>query len=251
VTTASDSSAQPFFSVVTPSFNQGAFIEQTIRSVLDQNYPAFEHIVYDGGSTDQTVSVLKRYSHLQWVSEKDGGQSAALNKGFRKARGEVVAWINSDDWYEPGAFAAVAQFFSKHPDRNVVMGDCRCVDAAGKEIGIVINHERGFNYIRAYWKSAAIPAQPAVFFRRRLLDECGLLDESLHYGMDYDLWLRFARNHHFYHINQLVANYRFHTAAKGGDGDWNKFKPEWRRVYDRHCPGFCGRRLIAKWRGKA
>ena len=246
-----DSSAPLFFSVVTPSYNQGQFIEQTILSVLDQNYPHFEHVIFDGKSTDNTVEVLKRYSHLKWTSEKDSGQSSALNKGFKIARGDVIAWINSDDWYEPGAFAAVAEFFQKNPDKLIVMGDCRCIDSNGKEIGIVVNEERGFEQLRKYWKSKAIPTQPAIFFRKKLLDEAGDLDESLHYGMDFDLWLRFAKKNRFYHLNRIVANYRFHDAAKGGDGDWKKFLPDWRHVYTKHCPGFCLEHAIARLRKKA
>ncbi len=246
-----DSSAPLIFSVITPSFNQGQFIEQTIRSVLEQNYPHFEHIVFDGKSTDNTVEVLKRYPHLKWTSEKDNGQSSALNKGFQIARGDIIAWINSDDWYEPGAFAAVAEFFQKNPEKQVVMGDCRCIDSKGKEIGVIVNDERGFEQLRKYWKAKAIPTQPAIFFRKKLLDEVGGVDESLHYGMDFDLWLRFAAKSRFYHLSRIVANYRFHDAAKGGDGDWKKFLPDWRKVYARHCPGFCLEHSIARFRKKA
>lgn len=251
MTPVQDSSAYPFFSVVTPSFNQGAFIEQTIRSVLEQNYPNFEHIIFDGQSTDHTVEVLKRFRHLTWKSEKDNGQSSALNKALRLARGDIIAWINSDDWYEPGAFLTVANFFARNPDKNIVMGDCRCLDANGRDLGVVVNDERGFEELRKYWKPRSIPTQPAIFFRRQLLDEVGLLDETLHYGMDFDLWLRFAQKHRFFHIDRVVANYRFHDAAKGGDGDWKKFMPDWRKVYARHCKKFCVEHSIARLRKKA
>src|SRR5437016_162728 len=105
-------------SVVTPTFNQAPFIEQTIQSVLDQRPAAFEHIVIDGGSTDGTLEILAKYNHLKWISERDNGQSDALNKGFKKATGEIIGWINSDDWYEPGTFALVAKFFAENPDKN-------------------------------------------------------------------------------------------------------------------------------------
>lgn len=224
------------FSVVTPSFNQGRFIEQTIKSVLDQDYPNFEHIIIDGGSQDGTVTILKNYPHLKWISEEDKGQSDGLNKGFRRISGDVVAWINSDDWYEPGAFKAVSEFFLANPDKNVVMGDCNLVDGDGKIFDKVVNTQRGFSELRRYWIPRAIPTQPAIFFRKKLLDELGFADVSLHYAMDYDLWMRFARRNYFHHIDRTLANYRFHESAKGGDQDWSRFRKEWRIVCKRHVP---------------
>ena len=222
------------FSAVTPSFNQGKYIEQTIQSVLGQDYANFEHLVIDGGSTDQTISILKKYPHLKWVSERDKGQADALNKGFRMAEGDIIAWINSDDWYEPGTFEAVAKFFSENPDKNVVMGDCNLVDENGRVFDIVVNRERGFEQIRRYWVGRSIPTQPAIFFKRALLEEPALLDETMHFAMDYELWLRLSRANRFYHIDRVVANYRFHGAAKGGDQDWSKFTPEWKLAYRKH-----------------
>lgn len=224
----------PSISVVTPSYNQGRFIEKTIDSVLRQDYPNFEHIIVDGGSSDQTLSVLRNHQHIDWVSEADSGQSNAVNKGFHKATGEIIAWINSDDWYETGAFEAVADFFINYPQHSIVMGNCRLVDVAGTEIGQVFNHARGYKGLRRYWLPRAIPTQPAIFFKKHLLEKFGYLDESLHYAMDYDLWLRFAASHEFYHLDRLVANYRFHPGAKGGDRDWSKFQPEWELVYNRY-----------------
>lgn len=228
--------ASPRISVVTPSFNQAAYIGQTIESVLSQRYPDFEHIVVDGGSTDGTLEILKRYPHLKWISEADRGQADALNKGFRMATGDVIAWVNSDDWYEPGAFDAVAAFFRDNPDEDVVMGDCLLVDENGKVFDKVVNVERGFEEIRCHWVPRSIPTQPAVFFRKRLLDECGELDVSLHYVMDFDLWLRFSQKARFRHIDVTTSGYRFHAGAKGGDQDWSKFVPECRVVYDRYRP---------------
>ena len=224
----------PLISVITPSYNQGLFIEQTIESVLLQNYPAFEHIIIDGGSTDETVPILKRHPHLNWVSEKDSGQSEALNKGFKKARGEIIAWINSDDWYEPGSFFVVADFFLRNPNKNVVMGDCLLVDSSGQTMRKVINSERGFKDILRFWVPYSIPTQPAVFFRRSLLSEFGEVDESLYYAMDFDLWLRFGSRYRFHHIDRVVANYRFHASAKGGDQNFEKFIPECTAVFKRY-----------------
>jgi glycosyltransferase involved in cell wall biosynthesis len=224
----------PMISVVTPSYNQGAFIEKTIQSVLDQDYPNFEHIVIDGGSTDGTIEILYRFPYLNWISEKDSGQSQALNKGFRKAKGEIIAWINSDDWYEPGAFLAVAEFFLQHPEKAVVMGDCQLVDAQGIPFRIVVNKERKREDILKFWLPYSIPTQPSVFFRKELLDKFGLLDETLHFAMDYDLWMRFAASSAFPHIDRVLSDYRFHPGAKGGDQDWNKFVPECRQVFRRY-----------------
>ena len=181
-------------SVITPSFNQGKFIEQTIQSVLNQNFPNFEHIIVDGGSTDGTIEILKKYPHLKWISEKDKGQSDALNKGFRLATGEIIAWINSDDWYEPDTFFAIGKFFEENQYKNIVMGDCNLVDENGKIFDRVINYERGFEELKNYRVSRSIPTQPAIFFKKKLLEEFGMLDIHLKYVMDYDLWMRFAKN---------------------------------------------------------
>lgn len=225
----------PKISVITPSFNQGTYIEQTIQSVLAQNYPNFEHIVVDGVSTDGTLEILRKYPHLKWLSEQDKGQSDALNKGFRMASGDIIAWINSDDWYEAGAFNCIADFFVANPDKNIVMGDCNLADQHNTVFDTVVNHERGFSELSRHWIPYSIPTQPAVFFRKQLLDQYGLLDESLHYAMDYDLWMRFAKDNRFYHLDKTVANYRFHDDAKGGDRDWNKFLPDCVTIYNRYC----------------
>jgi len=225
----------PKISVVTPSFDQAQYIEQTIVSVLRQNYPNFEHIIIDGGSADSTIEILRKYPHLKWLSEKDNGQSDALNKGFRMASGDIIAWINSDDWYEPGVFEVIAAYFKTYPERNIVMGDCNLIDENGNIFDKVINHERGFDELKKHWVPRSIPTQPAIFFRRQLIDEYGYLDETLHFAMDYDLWMRFAQQNRFYHLDRAVANYRFHSSAKGGDQDWNKFLPDCVRVYNRYC----------------
>lgn len=140
----SEGQSYPKISVVTPSFNQAQYIEKTIQSVIQQDYPNFEHIVIDGGSTDGTIEILKKYAHLKWISEKDRGQSDALNKGLKSADGEIIAWIDSDDWYEQDTFSAVARFFLGNQDKNVVMGDCNLVDEHGNIFDHVINVERGF-----------------------------------------------------------------------------------------------------------
>jgi glycosyltransferase involved in cell wall biosynthesis len=185
----------PKISVVTPSFNQAVFIEETLRSVSSQQCPVMEHIVIDGASTDKTVDILKRYSstpgweHLRWISEPDHGQSDALNKGFRMATGDIIGWLNSDDRYEPHCFSRVSKALEMNQLVDFVYGDYLIIDETGKTLiskkEIDFDWEImlcGLNYI----------AQPNVFFRRRVFNELGYLDDSLHYVMDYEFWLRAA-----------------------------------------------------------
>lgn len=226
----------PRISVVTPSFNQGQFIEETIRSVLLQGYPNLEYIIIDGGSTDGSADIIKKYStYLRyWQSQKDSGQSDAINQGLQMATGEIVGWLNSDDWYEPGTLNKVGEFFVENQEKNIVMGDCHLVNQDDLIFDNVLNNERGLNEIIRFWEARSIPTQPALFFRKKLLEIHGYLDPSLYYAMDYDLWLRFSRDNHFYHIDQFFANYRFHPNSKGGDQKMDRFLPEWRRVFRRY-----------------
>lgn len=224
----------PKISVITPSFNQGKYIEQTIQSVLEQNYPNFEHIIMDGGSGDKSVEILKNYPHLIWKSEKDKGQADAVNKALKIADGEIIAWINSDDWYAAEAFFRIAKFFLENPEKNIVMGDCHLVNEQNQIFDTVVNHERGFDELKKYWVGRSIPTQPAIFFRKSLIDQFGYLDETLFFAMDYDLWLRFALENRFYHLNKIVAYYRFHSQAKGGNQNWSKFIPEWKRISEKY-----------------
>ncbi|MCB0339424.1 MAG: glycosyltransferase, partial [Bdellovibrionales bacterium] len=211
--------ALPKISVITASFNQGAFIRENIESVLAQDYPNFEHIVIDGGSTDCTVEVLKSYPHLLWTSEPDRGQSHALNKGFSKASGDIIAWLNSDDFYMPGAFHAVVEHLQCD---QLVMGTCIRVDRTGKQIGEVENVPRSWFDILKYWASHSIPDQPSVFFRRELLDRVrrfdgSYLDETLNYCMDYDLWLRIGQVASFNKRVELpLSKYRMYEDNKTG-----------------------------------
>jgi len=224
------------FTIVTPSFNQGKYLEKTILSVLEQGYPNLEYIIIDGGSTDESVEIIRKYADrlTYWVSEPDRGQSHAINKGFERATGEIFGWLNSDDWYQPEVLHEVARFFKYNSDANIVMGDCNLVDEYGAIFSTVVNSERSFDEISKYWKGKAIPTQPALFIRSKIIIEIGPLDETLHYAMDYDLWLKASKNNKFHHINKTIANYRFHKDAKGGDQKWDNFYPEWRRVYSKH-----------------
>lgn len=206
--------AQPLISVVTPSFNQKDYIEETIQSVLTQDYPNWEHIVVDGGSTDGTLDVLGRYRHLRWISEKDRGQGDAVNKGFRMARGEILGWLNSDDTYRPGALSIAARELDQSHGRHIVMGRCEFTDENGKATGIF--HPcaySGRKRLIQVWKGHSIP-QPSVFFRREVLERCGDIDVSLHYALDYDLFLRFAEHYWFHTVDEVFSTYRLQPESK-------------------------------------
>jgi len=177
-------------SVVTPSYNQGRFIERTLDSVSSQEGADVEHVVFDADSNDGTKEILASYRHgIRWVSERDRGQAHAVNKGIKASDGEIIGWLNSDDVYYPGALARVVDFFERHPDVDVVYGQADHIDV----------DDRAFeSYPTEPWDLRALQercfiCQPAAFVRRSALERYGILDESLHYCMDYELWLRLGR----------------------------------------------------------
>ncbi len=226
-----DGQPWPRVTIVTPSFNQAAYIEETIRSVLLQGYPNLEYIVIDGGSTDGSVEIIRRYAPWlsYWVSESDNGQSDALNKGFARATGEIIGWLNSDDHYRPDALQRVGQELDRTAGRFVVYGDCEMTDAVGHNLTLIKPPAVSLDSLIRYWVYGSIPPQPAIFFRKELLDEVGLLDMSLDYAMDYDLWLRMARRCTFHYLPLTLASYRVHPQSKTGRG-WSPFVNEWNRV---------------------
>ncbi|MGA1997178.1 MAG: glycosyltransferase family 2 protein, partial [Bryobacteraceae bacterium] len=184
--------SQPLVTIVTPSLNQGEFIRATIESVLAQDYPRIEYLIMDGGSTDQTASVAAEYStRLTWISETDRGQSHAINKGFLRARGDIVAWLNSDDLLLPGAVAAAVAQFQQAGPAGAVYGEGYLMDRSGLSRRRFPATER-FNLWKLTYLSDYI-LQPAAFFRRPALEEVGWLDESLHYAMDWDLLIRLGK----------------------------------------------------------
>jgi glycosyltransferase involved in cell wall biosynthesis len=212
--------AQVKLTIVTPSFNQAGFIERTLASVAAQRGPfEVEHLVIDGGSTDGTLEVLRRHPGLRWISEPDRGQSDAINKGFRMATGDVVAWLNSDDRYEPGALAAAAEALGA--GARWCFGECRVIDEDDREIRRLVSwyknrQSRRYSVARLLGRNF-IP-QPAVFFRRDLLEEVGGLREDYHLAMDYDLWLRFARVAEPVFVPRPLAAFRWHGGSKSGAG---------------------------------
>ena len=209
----------PNISIVTPSFNQAAFLDDALLSVKHQDYKCLEHIVIDGGSSDATTAILKKYSssqgwrHLQWVSEPDRGQSDALNKGFARARGEIIGWLNSDDRYRANCFMKVAKVFQDNPNVDIVYGDSTWMDLEGTVIRL--RREIEFSYfILLYHRVLYIPTT-STFFRRRIFDEGNLLDESLHYAMDFEFFVRLAsRGYRFNHLPSFLGDFRFQPDSK-------------------------------------
>jgi glycosyltransferase involved in cell wall biosynthesis len=220
--------------ILTPSFNQAGFIEQTIRSVLDQGYPALEYRVLDGGSTDGTVEILQRYrDRLQFVSGPDGGQAAALNRGLCEARGDVLAWINSDDYYAPGAFASVMEVFERRPEVRWLYGRCPICDRQGEEIRPLVTRYKEFWMRNYHYERLMIENfinQPTVFFRRSLLEEVCVgrppLDSDMHNAFDYHLWLRMAERARPYFLDRVLAYFRVYSDAKTSSNFWRSFREE-------------------------
>lgn len=208
-------------SIVTPSYNQAPYLEETLRSVHDQRGDfELEHLVIDGGSADGSVDILERWRDRLWfVSEKDNGQAHALNKGFARATGEIVGWLNSDDRYLPGALDKVARHFAAQPGRLWLTGRCLIVDDRGREIRRGITAYKNFLLRRYSYSKLLVEdfiSQPATFFRRAFLDRTGALDETLRYAMDYDLWLRFGRVEAPAFVDEDLAAFRFYVDAKTG-----------------------------------
>jgi len=224
------SSQQPLVTIVTPSFNQGPFIEQTIESVLSQDYPHVEYLVMDGGSTDETLDVLRRYEgRLVWVSEPDRGQSDAINKGFRRARGEIIAWLNSDDVYLPGIISESVAYLQAHPEVDLVYGDIQFIDGQGEVIEKEVR-SKPFSLTMLLTEFSTLHQQTA-FFRRDLLDRIGYLDESLHYFMDIELWVRIALRGQGAYLPGVRAQSRLHDVSKS-ISQQERFWAERRRVLD-------------------
>jgi len=199
------------FSVVVPSFQQGEFLERTLRSILDQDYADVEIIVQDGGSTDQSVEILKRYGdRLRWESKRDNGQSAAINEAMCKATGEFLCYLNSDDIFCAGALRRVADFFASHREADIVYGLADFIDERDKVLGAYPTE--GWDYTRLL--ETCFICQPTCFWRRSFMERSGPFDESLHYAMDYEYWLRVGATTPFYLLPEKLAQSRCHARAK-------------------------------------
>ncbi len=202
---------RPFFSIITPSYNQGKYIGKTIRSVLSQSCADFEYLVFDGGSNDETIPVLKSFNDsIRWISEPDRGQAHAVNKGLAAAQGEIIGWLNSDDIYYPDALKTVHDFFESHPEAEILYGMADHIDQNDAIIEPYYTEE--WNYDRL--KEICFICQPAVFFRRSITHTSGFLDEELRYCMDYEYWLRIGRKRQFYYLPQKLAGSRLYGETK-------------------------------------
>lgn len=214
-------------SIVTPSYNHAKYIEKTIQSVLDQDYPNIEYIVMDGGSTDGTVNILKKYgSRIKWRSERDAGQSDAINNGFRMAKGDIVAWLNSDDYYLPGAVRKMVDAFQNEPTATMVFGDGYIVDEKDEW-----KAPYGVEPFFDLWKLIHLYdyiSQPSTFMRRDALLSAGLLDVNLYYNLDWELWIRMARTGKVIYIPDKISCARVYPAAKTQAGGWAR----WREIVD-------------------
>ena len=194
----------PYFSVITPSWNQGAYLGECIESVHKQEDADFEHLIFDNCSTDSTAGVIARYPHVRCIIEKDKGQSDAVNKGFLAAKGEVICWLNSDDAYPPGLFRRLRDLFAD-PEVDVVFGDVLQRNYDGSSDGIALaRFEKREDLVR-WWSRDVKLHQPAIFFRRGVRKKTGLLNEALHFAMDYEYWWRMSEKHRFLYVPEVLA----------------------------------------------
>lgn len=203
---------KPLVSVIMPSYNQAAYLEEAILSVLNQGYPNVKLLIIDGGSKDGSVEIIRKYADrlAYWVSEKDSGQSEAVNKGFARAQGEIVGWLNSDDLFLPGAISAGVAGLLANPDCGMVYGDARAIDAAGKTTNIMRSGHGDLDGLMRF----EVICQPASFIRRDVLLQSGFLDPTFHLLLDHQLWLRVAQVAPIRYIGGVLAAARYHEGAK-------------------------------------
>lgn len=216
-------------SVVIPSYNQGKFLEETILSVINQNYPNLEIVVIDGDSTDNSKELINKYSaHFKyWISEKDNGQSEAINKGLKKCTGDIATWLCSDDLFTEGALHKVNELFKAMPDEIGLIHGSSIIFSGNKVIRLNKGNED--DSLENILSGMTFP-QPSAFFRRSLLEQTGLLDENLHYGMDYDLFSKFAIISKFQFVDHCLSKYRLHPESKSVSAV-SKFIDDWSKVF--------------------
>ena len=228
--------ALPKVSIITPSFNQGRFLEATICSILAQDYPNVERILVDGGSKDESLAIIEKYhSHFTWwVSEKDRGHADALNKGFSHATGEILAWLNSDDLYHPGAITEAVKVLCEAPQVGMVYGDANLIDDEGKPVGKFASRQTGYRQMLR--GSVHIP-QATTFFRADLWRQVGPLDLSLFFSFDYDFWVKLAKVSEIRYVPRLWADFRIHSRGKTIVND-DRCYPDMLKVLEREGGGW-------------
>ena len=246
-------SENPKVSIITPSFNQGRYLEASIQSVLNQDYPNIEYIIVDGGSKDESVEIIRKYEDKLhwWVSEKDRGHADALNKGFSHATGEILAWLNSDDIYHPGAVSEAVALLKEHPDVGMVYGDANLIDDESNLIGKVPSKQT--SYKQMLRGSVHIP-QATTFFRTDLYRQIGPLSLTLFFAFDYDLWVRLAKISKLLYIPRTWADFRIHQSGKTVVND-DRCYPDMLKVHQREVGGWfswlrlraAARRLVYAW----
>lgn len=221
-------SNKPLVSIVMPSHNQSQYLESALKSLFDQDYSNIEYLVADGGSTDGSLEILQRFADkfAWWVSEKDAGQSDAVNKALRQAKGEIIGWLNSDDLLHPGAVTAAMRAFAEHPEASIVFGDVDSIDASGQRINCMRFGPRRLRDLMGF----QIISQPGVFIRRSIIDQAGLLDPDYHFLMDHQWWLRLVQLAPAVYIpGPVMASARFHADAKNV-AQSHKFVEEAQRI---------------------
>jgi len=207
----------PFVSIITPSYNQGRFLEQTILSVLEQDYPDIEYIIIDGRSTDNSLEIIQHFADqlAYWESQPDHGQANAINKGLRRSQGEILGWLNSDDLLAPGAVRKVVQVFLNNPDVDVVYGRLERIDEQGRLIPTPRLPKDRIEFRKDLVINECLVNQPGSFWRRSIMDEVGLLNEELVYNLDYEYWIRLAlQGANFMKLPDIVASFRLSSKSK-------------------------------------
>jgi len=204
---------KPLVSIITPSYNQASYLEETIFSILNQSYDNIEYIIMDGASIDNSVEIIKKYGRkiAHWESVKDHGQTDAINKGFALAKGEILAWLNSDDTLMPNAVQAAVNFLGDHTNIGLVYGDANYIDVNGRIIGKFPAAQTDLKRLRRGY--VHIPQQ-ASFFRKTIWDQVGPLDPDFYFAMDYDLWVRIAAVSKIFYVPETWANFRLHGQGK-------------------------------------
>lgn len=209
----------PKISIITPSCNQGKFIRQTIDSVLSQDYPNLEYIVIDGQSNDNTLDILKSYGNrIKWISEKDNGQTEAINKGIKMSSGEIIAYLNSDDYYLPETLFTIGNYFMTHEECMWLTGDYEIVNEKGETIqSYICWYKKLLRNFSSYWIFcvANFIIQPSTFWRRNIVNKIGYFDDNLHYEMDYDYWLKIWKKYQLHILPYRLSAFRIHSASKG------------------------------------